>query len=397
MNFAQALTALMDEQGVSGCELARRVHCDRSYIYRLRKGKQPPSAKIAGRCDEVLGADGTLMALTDKPKPPLTRRSVLAAGLAVPLLGSVDTDRLAWAERHASRVDGATVRSLTEVLAAQRHAEDALGSAALLKPVEAQLAAVENLTTEARGPVRLAVLDVAQQWAQFAAWLNVSTRHLAAARARCRQTLELAAEAGDATMTATVLHNRGWMALLAGKPGPMIGLAQAAQRDPRAAANERALAADIEARGHAMTGDAATAERKLGEAQDLAAQGQPARWSYWATPAYFDCMRGAALGYLAHIDRYRAQAIEALTAGYVSLGPDLARSEWAAAYLMHRAAVHARGGEVDEACADALRVVPIWRQANSTGLREMLAEVHADLAARYPGDARVKELADAFA
>jgi hypothetical protein len=43
------------------------------------------------------------------------------------------------------------------------------------------------------------------------------------------------------------------------------------------------------------------------------------------------------------------------------------------------------------------RVVPIWRQANSTGLREMLAEVHADLAARYPGDGWVKELADALA
>jgi hypothetical protein len=52
---------------------------------------------------------------------------------------------------------------------------------------------------------------------------------------------------------------------------------------------------------------------------------------------------------------------------------------------------------VAEACADALRVVPIWRQANSVSLRGMLAQLHNGLSARYPGDARVKELADALA
>ncbi len=395
-DFAAALRALMAERGISQRALAPQVPCDRSLICRYASGKQQPSLRMATRIDEVLHGGGALMALA---KPG--RRAVLTGGLAAfagpPLLGALDPDgqdRLAWSQRHPRAVDQAVVDSLAAVLAGQRKTEDALGSAAVIKPVTAQLAAVEDLVAGARGPLRPAVIDVAMQWSQFAAWLHISIRDFPAARALCRQTLELATEAGDATMTTTVLHNLGWTAWLSGEAGPMIGLASAAQRDPRAAASERALAADIEARGHAMTGDAAAAERKLEEARDLAAQGRPARWSYWATPAYFDCMRGAALGYLAHIDRYRAQAIETLTRGYRSLGPDLAGSEWAAAYLVHRAAVHVRGGDVAQACADARQVVPVARQTRSASLRGMLIQLHAQMAARWPADTRVAELAD---
>lgn len=77
MDFAQALTALMDERRISGCELARRVYCDRSLIYRYRKGKQRPSVKLAHAIDEALDAGGLLMELA---RP--TRRSVLAGGPA---------------------------------------------------------------------------------------------------------------------------------------------------------------------------------------------------------------------------------------------------------------------------------------------------------------------------
>ena len=122
--------------------------------------------------------------------------------------------------------------------------------------------------------------------------------------------------------------------------------------------------------------------------------GQPAEpWSYWWSLRWFECQRGLTLGYLAHISRYRTRAIEALATTYT----DVTGSELAAGYLVHRAAIHARGGDVAEARADAFQVVPIWRQTNSTGLRGLLIQLRTDLAARYPGDARVKELAEALA
>jgi hypothetical protein len=164
----------------------------------------------------------------------------------------------------------AAVNSLAVVLAAQRRADDAVGSASVIKAVIAQLSAVEDLVTEACGPVRPVVVDIAQQWAQFAAHLHISVRDFPAARALCRQALELAAEADDATMTATVLRLRGYMAWLTDEPGPAIGLAQAAQRDHRAAASERAYGATLEASGCALTGDTRAAEHKLGEARGLA-------------------------------------------------------------------------------------------------------------------------------
>jgi hypothetical protein len=202
-------------------------------------------------------------------------------------------------------------------------------------------------------------------------------------------------------MATTILRLRGYMEWLAGDPGPAIGLAQAAQRDTRAAASERAYGASLEACGHAMTGDAPAAERKLGEVLDLAGQmaSRPERerpWSYWYTPQWFECQRGLALGYLAQTDRYRTMAIEALTAGYAGLGPDAARSEWGADYLVHRAAIHARGGDVAQACADAMQAAPVARQMNSASLRAMLAQLHAGLAARWPDDTRVTELAQAL-
>jgi hypothetical protein len=86
----------------------------------------------------------------------------------------------------------------------------------------------------------------------------------------------------------------------------MIGLAQAAQRDSRAATAQRAYSASIEGRGHAMNGDATAAERKLAEVADFANQPAGERpWLYWCTPQLFECRRGVALGYLAHIGRYR--------------------------------------------------------------------------------------------
>lgn len=52
----------MTERGMSGYALARRVPCDRGLISRYVNGKQQPSRRLAQRIDQVLGADGNLIA-----------------------------------------------------------------------------------------------------------------------------------------------------------------------------------------------------------------------------------------------------------------------------------------------------------------------------------------------
>ena len=213
------------------------------------------------------------------------------------------------------------------------------------------------------------------------------------------RTLEWAAELGDQTMTATVLVERSYMAAEAGEVGSMIGLARAAQQDTRAAADQRALAAGLEARGYAMAGDGAAAERKLGDAHDLVAviddgPGERRPWSYWMTPAFFQNVAGFTCGYLAAVDpRWHSRAVDLLAARPETGDTAL----WApAANLTHLAFAHARAGEVEEACTAALAASGAVRRTGSARHAATLGRIHADLQARWPGDVRVAELAEAL-
>jgi transcriptional regulator with XRE-family HTH domain len=401
-DFSGALRALMIQRGATACELARQVPCDPSLISRYRNGRQQPSAKMAARLDQVLAADGSLAAMTENPQP--RRRAVLAGGLLAGTLLSIGpeaVERLAWVQRHPPQVDVAVVESLAGVLAAQRRAEDTLGSAAMLRPALAQLAAVEDLVRQVHGPVRLALVHVAQQQAQFTGWLCRDGGDVAGARACCAQALEWAAEIGDRTMTATVLTERAYMAAEAGEAGSVIGLAQGAQRDTAAATGQRALAAGLEARGHAMAGDTAAAQRKLGDARDLASAlaGRPQDrrpWSYWMQPGFFQDEEGITCAYLAGTDpRWHDRAVTLLTPEREPQADGMAL--WAtAANLTHLAFAHAQAGDVDNACTTALAASAGARRTGSARHAAMLNRIHANLQAQSPGDTRVTQLADAF-
>jgi transcriptional regulator with XRE-family HTH domain len=395
--FGDELCRLLAERGMSQRELARRANYDAGHINKICRGTKPATAKLAARLDAVLGAGGALVAL-------VSRRTVLAGAAAIagaPLLGALDAERLAWAQRHPPRIDHAVVESLADVLAAQRRAEDSIGPRAVMKPVLAQLAEIEDLVRQARGSMRPALVEVAQQWAQYGAYLHRDNGNPAGDRALLSQALEWAEEVGDRTMAATVFVQRGNMALAAGELGTAIGLAQAAQRDKTVDAGQRAEGTDLEARAHAQAGDAAAAERKIDETADLAGQlteraQDRHQWLYWMTPAFFECARGAAFGLLADEPRYRERAVAALEAGYAGLPDDQRSSAWTAPTLARLAGVHVRAGDVEEASAVALQCADIARLTGSVRLRGMLTDLHAGMAARWPGDPRVTELADAL-
>jgi hypothetical protein len=339
------------------------------------------------------------------------RRSVLAgggilatamAGGALPgWLGPDDPERLTWAARHPPQIDMAVVNSLAEMLAAQRRVEDCVGTAAVREPVLAQLTTIEDLLRQAREPIRPALVDLAQQWAQFAAYLYRDAGDLAADRALLAQTLEWATEIGDKTMIATVLRNRGEMAAEVGDVGTVIALAQAGQQDKAVAVGQRASCAILETRGLAIAGDAAAAERKLAEAAELSEQipDEPQDrhpWLYWMSRTDFRCKRGVAFGWLAADPRYRELAVRELQTGFAGLPEDQKSSAWAATYLAHIAVVHVSAGDTGQAVAAALQAAEVARRTGSVRLAGMLAAVHGRLRARWPQDRRVAELADAL-
>jgi transcriptional regulator with XRE-family HTH domain len=385
-DFPGEVRRLMAERGMSLRGLAKAASYDPSYLSKVLSGQKPHNPQLAARIDDALGAGGAIKATA------ATFNGSLTPG---------ERDRLAWTARRPGHADEAVLESLAQVLAAQRKAEDALGSTAVLRPVLAQLAVVDTLAAEARGPLRPAVIGVAQQWAQFAGWLHLNLADHRKSAARFRQALEHATEIGDHTMVATVLSFRGYAAWRAGQPGPAIGLAQAARQDPQVALSQRTYAAVLEARGHALAGDAAAAERLIGEALELAGEldGRPDQnrpWSYWYSLGFFQCQGGIALSQFAHIPRLRDRATSMLLAGYESLPGDEKLSEWAGTYLAVLAHVYERSGDVGPACAVALDAAMIMRRTRSARLAGMLREVLAALTMRWPHDPHVAELREAL-
>jgi hypothetical protein len=287
------------------------------------------------------------------------------------------------------------------MLVTQRHICDTMGGAAVREPVVAQLATIETLVRQAHGSVRAALLDVAMQWAQFGSHLARDVGDPVADRMRLAQALEWASEIGDKTMIASVFVERSSMALDSGETGTAIGLAQAAQRDGGVSARARAIAAAFEAQGHAMVGDAAATERKLGEMSELAARlpdRQEGRHPYldWLSYHYFLCYQGAAFGLMADTRRYRQRAITALQAGYAALPDDQKSSAWAAKNLVYLADVHVTAGDRGQAHAVALQAAAVARRTGSVRLAVMLAQVHARLYSRWPRDPRVAGLGEAL-
>jgi transcriptional regulator with XRE-family HTH domain len=403
MSFAEQLRAAMAERGMTGRQLAQRVSCHPSLVCHFRSGRKRPSAKMAALFDAALGAGGELAQAARADDALPGRRSVLAGGglLAGALLVGPDAaDRLDWIARHPPAVDAAAVDALAEVLAGQRRADDLFGSAVMLRPVMAQLGVVENLVRQARGPVRPVLLDVAQQWAQFAGYQHRQIGDIAGDRDRMAQTMEWATEIGDRTMTGTVLLNRGEAALLAGEAGTVIGLAEAVQRDKAAAVGPRAHGADLEARGHALARDTAAAERCLGQAAELTTglSDHDSRhpWLHWMSPADMHCKRGVSLGFLADDPRYHARAVSELEAGYAALPAEVRMTAWGAKYPAYLAVVHARAGDVGAACTAALQAARIARRTGPSLAQRLALQVHADLEAQYPGDQRVAGLAEAL-
>lgn len=385
-DFPAVVRRFMQARGMSLRALGRAANYDPSFLSKVLRGEKPGSPELAARLDDALGAGGEITAAAAAFNGRLTR---------------ADRDRLAWTGHHPGRTDQVALDALASVLAAQRKAEDALGTRGVLRPVLEQMAVVDQLAAEARGPIRAAVVDAAQQWAQYTGWLHLNAAELSKSAARFRQALEHATEIGDHTMIATVLSFRGYAAWRAGQPGPAIGLAQAARQDKRVALSQRAYSAALEARGHGLAGDAAAAERMAGEALDLAEQlaGRPEEnrpWSYWYSPAFFQCQAGVALSQLAHIPRLRDKAAAVLVAGYESLPADERLSDWAGGYLASLARVYERSGDVGRSCAVAMDAARIAERTGSARLAKMIRQLHTALASRWPDDPRVGELREAI-
>jgi transcriptional regulator with XRE-family HTH domain len=365
--FRTRLAELRAERGLSLRALGVLAHYSHTHISDLEHGDKRPLPDVAAALDRALDAGGALAALvsTEPGTDGLDPDAV---------------DRLAAVARRPRTVDPATVESLAVLLAGQRRMEDLVGSAPVIEVVRAQLVLVEQLASEARGTVRDPVVRIAAQWAQFGGWLSAACGEHGQARRWYATALEWATEADDTDMISTALNMRGHLAWLAGEIGPVIGLSAAAGRLP-ASPGTRALAAQQEARGQALAGDADATDRLLDRAGVLAAaatehpEDEPP-WIYFHGENYLRLQRGLAYRYLGR----HAAAVDLLTDGLAAVAPDVRRSDWVGAYVYQLGAAQLDAGDREAAAAAADELDELYATTAASRLATLASALRRRLA-----------------
>ncbi|RGC66954.1 Helix-turn-helix protein [Micromonospora sp. MW-13] len=362
--FGAELRRLRMSAGLSLRQLAPLVLSSRGHLHDLETGRRRPTVELAARLDDVLDASGFL------------------SGMLHPSPAPRDPERLAYAARHPRRVDPATLHILAELLAAHRRLEDTLGSTPLLPTIRTQLDLVTTLVVEVAGALRPQVVDLAAQWAQFGGWLFAAGDRRRVASRWYGTALEWGTEAGNADMIATALSMRGHLAWSERRSGPLIGLSAAAVRQP-ASPGVRAIAAQQQARGHALIGEAEAVTDLLDQAVELneAASQAPDReppWIYFHSAAYLAMQRGLAYRLLG----WDAQAIEHLRLGLAGLPAESAGAAWTGPYLLRLAAALADTGDVGEALGVYERVQSLGHATRTISLVDQAEAAVCALSAR---------------
>lgn len=423
MTFGRQLRGWRQRRGMSLAALAKASYVSKGYLSRVERDLRNPQRRVVELVDAALGADGELIAawaaehampmLKTTPGGGTTNRHTSdenASPAVTPILDNEygpaqvtaasvltleDEERLLRVARAPRLLGPSVIESLTIMLAEQRRTEDRIGSVPLAAPVRAQLAVIEKLVVGARGRLRERMLDVAGQWAQFAGWLHASAGHWPRADRFYDRALQWGSEAENRNLIATALSMKGHLAWLTRTPGPLIGLSQAAQRDRSVSPGVRALAAQQEARGLALAGEADLTERKLDEATELATRAaecpeEEPPWVYFFSLAYLTLQRGLAYRYLG---RY-GEAIELLQAGLHALDPYAQRTEWTATYVLQLAMAYRALGDITQSCSMAAQAVRIAEQTESTRLRAQLLNFYDHLARKQPRHPAVIELGE---
>ncbi|WUH97337.1 helix-turn-helix domain-containing protein [Spirillospora sp. NBC_00431] len=298
MSFGELLLSLMREQDVSFRELARKAHCNHSYLSKLSRNEHTPSERIAQNLDRALNANGRLAALApDEPKKrpkalsdllpnleeweqtsELLRRTFLKRGLsaiALPAVGLDELRHIAAALQNARRYADAEVVSYF-----RRQLDDCAKRDQVYGPKQSipislgLVAAIEEIAAEAKTDVRRSLFQVGAQVAEFIGWLYRDATMPDLANYWRDRAVEWAQASRDLPMQGYVLLKKSQAAWDDRNAVRMLTLAEACQDGPwELPLRVQAEAVQQEARGRAMLNDdPSLIEPRLKRARELLAQ-----------------------------------------------------------------------------------------------------------------------------
>ncbi|MEU4393837.1 helix-turn-helix transcriptional regulator [Kribbella sp. NPDC023855] len=426
--FGRELRRLREQAGLTQVQLATRLGYSHTYVSKLESGARVPRITFAGGADELLDAGGSLIALatnararrhkdSDKgfadgsvrvppPRPSVAFRAVRPQparifrlptfGITCPLHGmdgctaSTPADGLDGLIGEEVRTAGTeTVHGLAALLVSFIEADVEGRGGDLLGPVEQTLGAITGLLPKAPEPITVALLRLAAQYADLAAWLRVKRAQQGIGMAWLHRSVEWASAARDHATACVALSSMSALALLEGDGATAVGYAQAAGSVDNGRRWIGVQARLDEMRGHAQLGDWREVARLSTEAQrgadrlgDLDRIEAP--WLFDAEGATFIASHLAgALRDLTERTGDAAIACRAVTFAESALTTMPARMPLSRVLLTLRLAdSHACGGAIDAAVAVARPVLADAEAAGSTLIDRELDRLRTRLATR---------------
>lgn len=269
-DFASRARAALAEKGISIRGAARALNYNPSYLSRVLSGKQLPSPKLAQGLDQLVGAEGALVALAsfDSQSASSPKDPPWGAGPG----SDDDLEALELARRvQASDVGTETLDRLEEAFDGLAVAYQTSRPTALLRDVRRHSAYVTKLLDEKKTLAEHRRLLVIGGWLSLlGATLHVDLKEGAAAASRLRTAALLAQHAEHPEIHAWTYETRAWTALTAGNYGRAVELSQAAQGiAPRGSSAEVQSAAQ-EGRARARLGQKKEAREAIDHVHRLA-------------------------------------------------------------------------------------------------------------------------------
>jgi transcriptional regulator with XRE-family HTH domain len=289
MSFGTELRRRRLDAGLSLADLARLVHYSKSHLSKIENGVKPPSVDLARRCDTALNGAGELAGLVSTQEHltealtialpseewvmtlaadgqsefgAVRRREVLAAGAAT-LVG--------WAVSPTpapKRDDPATVASFRAMYDEVCRIGQVAAPATLIPMLVAQTHALRVLALGAQPGTRAALLLLAARFAEYTGWMAQESGNDEWALWWTDRAVELAQAGGDDELAAYALVRRALVAMYRHDATGTVELARHAERTARNP-RIRGLAAQREAQGYALAGDADACQRALDRAGTL--------------------------------------------------------------------------------------------------------------------------------
>jgi transcriptional regulator with XRE-family HTH domain len=403
--FGEAVHRLRVASGMSLRELARRACVDPGHLSRIQAGRRPPTPGIAAVLDQVLAADGALLAgSASQAVGPLlcdgwgrADSDALAAGLTAETPTADNALRLAheWLvvdppqvyEMRAGRHIGAgTVEQIEQRVQQLRILDDHLGGIDTYELVTGELAATLDLLREAAyteavgGQLLVAVSELCQ----VAGWVTSDAGRPAEAARFYLTGVRAAHAGGDQPGAANNLSSLAYQT---------ANIASAARGAEKAAtATTRALLQERVAWAHAKAAEHSGADRALGRVDEAFAEREPADdplWTYWLDAHEVAIMAGRCWTEL----RRPLRAVPVLEQALARYGPDTARET--ALYRTWLAEAYLQANEVEQAAATATKALELERSTHSARSTARIDYVRA-LLEPYRGNPDVDAFEEAY-